>query len=70
MKFNTSSVNVHSILLKNYSCVYYAGKELSSKVEKDNLKYVLVLSDGQQVNGTSCVLHNQTMTITTISEKQ
>lgn len=55
MKFDTSSVNVHSVLLKHFSSVYDAGKELSLKVEKDNLKYVLVLSDGQQVNGTQLI---------------
>ena len=55
LKFSDTSVQVISANVAQFQRSFDAGIALADTLSKDNLKYVLVISDGQLVNGTELV---------------
>ena len=55
IKFERTKVDVQSINLKDYKDLSEAVQSLAYKLSVDDLKSVLILSDGQLVNGTTLV---------------
>ncbi len=55
IQLERAKVATESVSIDNYEDSYAAGKALASKLAPDGLKCVLVLSDGQKINGTELV---------------
>ncbi len=55
IQFDNTKIDTQSVSIDNYSDSHAAGKALAQKLTKDELKCVLVLSDGQKINGTELV---------------
>jgi len=55
MQFEKTAIKTNSVNIKDYKTSYEAAIELGKKIPKDNLTYVLVLSDGSLVNGSELV---------------
>jgi hypothetical protein len=53
--FDKTSLKSVSVNIKDHSCSFEAGRELIKKLDTDDLAYVLVLSDGSNVNGSELV---------------
>lgn len=54
-QFESSKVNVHSALLNDFNSIDDTTSALSGQINQEGLKYILVLSDGQLVNGTELI---------------
>ena len=54
--FEKTQVKTASVLIGDSKNSYEAGKALCGKLDSAGLKYVLVISDGQKVNGSELVL--------------
>ena len=54
IEFNHSSISVQSASITNSSTLEVA-KNLADGLNKDGLRYIMVLSDGHQINGTELV---------------
>ena len=55
MELENTPISVHSIHIKEFSDSFEAGKALINCFDKQHLSYILVLSDGELVNGSSLV---------------
>jgi len=55
INFTKASINTAAVNLSEVKSDYEAGCKLASGIKKDGLKYILVLSDGQLVNGSELV---------------
>lgn len=55
VKFDNTEIATQSESIHDHSDSQAAGEALSLKLKKDNLKCVLVFSDGQKINGTELV---------------
>lgn len=53
--FEHSNIITHKVNVKEYADSYQAGKSLAEKFNKDGLRLLFVLSDGQLVNGGDLV---------------
>jgi hypothetical protein len=53
--FDKTRLKSVSVNIKDYECSFEAGRELINKLDTDDLAYVLVLSDGSNVNGSELV---------------
>jgi len=53
--FEDTAIETVSVNVANFQRSFDAGIALAETLPKNNLKYVLVISDGQQVNGTELV---------------
>lgn len=54
--FEKTQVKTAGVLIEDMENSFDAGIKLCEKLDKNNLKYVLVISDGQKVNGSELVL--------------
>lgn len=52
LEFNNVKVKTNCVQIPNFEDSYAAGKALMSGLEKEDLSYVLVISDGTMVNGS------------------
>lgn len=52
LQFKTSVVSHFSVNIDDYADSYTAGKGLMKQIDQANTKYILILSDGQKVNGS------------------
>ncbi len=55
MSFDKTKIEAKTINIKDYSNSYHAGIGLVKKIAKENLAYLMVLSDGSLVNGSELV---------------
>lgn len=55
MSFDKTTIEAKTINIKDYSDSYNAGIGLVKKIAKENLAYLMVLSDGSLVNGSELV---------------
>lgn len=55
IEFKKTKINSASVEISDFDSSYTAGAGLVSKLEQNNLKYVLILSDGSLVNGSELV---------------
>jgi hypothetical protein len=55
MEFDKTVIKSTSVRIDDHLSSFEAGANLVSKLEKDNLKYIFVLSDGAKVNGSELV---------------
>ncbi|MCO7223872.1 FIST signal transduction protein [Pleionea sp. CnH1-48] len=55
IEFANTQVKTSHVNIKDFNDSFAAGEHLSATIAKDNLKHIFVLSDGQQVNGSSLV---------------
>jgi hypothetical protein len=55
LHFESTQIVAHSIEMKDYANSFEAGKSLRSMFSPQELAYMLVLSDGNQVNGSELV---------------
>ncbi len=54
--FEKTTLKVASISIQDLKCSFKAGKDLGEQLDAENLKNVLVIADGQKVNGSDLVL--------------
>jgi hypothetical protein len=54
-KFEKSKVNIVTVDIHNAAQSFEAGEKLAQSLKKDNLKSIIVLSDGLSVNGSALV---------------
>lgn len=55
IEFEKTQFQAVSLLMEENMESYSAGKKLSKQLEKEGLKFVFIISDGQKVNGTDLV---------------
>ncbi|WP_445733401.1 FIST signal transduction protein [Mariniflexile sp.] len=55
VKFDKVKLKKVSVTVKNMDCSKEAGKQISAQLQNKNLKHILVLSDGLNVNGADLV---------------
>ncbi|MCM4154661.1 FIST N-terminal domain-containing protein [Gramella sp. AN32] len=55
IEFEKTTCKKVSVKIKGMDCSYHAGKELASQLKTDDLRHILVLSDGLNVNGADLV---------------
>ena len=55
IEFEKTSFQAESLLMTEGLTSLQAGKDLADKLEKEDLKFVFIISDGQKVNGTDLV---------------
>lgn len=55
IEFDNTKVDVQSVNLSDYQTLSDAASQLAQKLPKEDLRSVLILSDGQLVNGTTLV---------------
>ncbi|SNR64090.1 Uncharacterized conserved protein, contains FIST_N domain [Lutibacter agarilyticus] len=55
MSFDKTKIEAKTINIKDYNNSYHAGIGLVKKIAKENLAYLMVLSDGSLVNGSELV---------------
>lgn len=55
VEFDHSQIQYNSVNLSDYPNSYEAGKSLMEGLSTEQLKFVLLLSDGQQINGSELV---------------
>ncbi|TYA69799.1 FIST signal transduction protein [Seonamhaeicola marinus] len=55
IEFEKTQLKKVSVKVQDKECSFKAGKTIASKLKKDNLKHVIVLSDGLNVNGAELV---------------
>jgi hypothetical protein len=56
IEFEKTEIKTAVTHINEIKCSYEAGKELADKIDSKDLKCVLVISDGQKVNGSELVL--------------
>jgi hypothetical protein len=52
MEFERSRIDVARINIKDYNHSFIAGRELADRIPQSELRHVMIISDGQLVNGT------------------
>ncbi|MDE3248081.1 MAG: FIST C-terminal domain-containing protein [Bacteroidota bacterium] len=52
LQFKTSVVSHYAVNIDDYTNSYEAGKSLMQQINQEQTKYILILSDGQKVNGS------------------
>ncbi|GAA5216249.1 FIST signal transduction protein [Corallincola platygyrae] len=55
VKFDDCKVSIASQPLNSVDCSYNAGTELACQLPQENLRHLLIFSDGIQINGTALV---------------
>jgi hypothetical protein len=55
IQFEKTQVHSNAVSVDDYSNTYTAGIALAKKFTQDNLKYLLIISDGSKVNGSDLV---------------
>lgn len=55
LQFNKTEIKTFAVNIKDYNNSYEAAIGLVKKIDRDNLTYVMVLSDGSLVNGSELV---------------
>lgn len=55
LEFGGTTVEAHTVNVADYASSYEAGRALMQSFNPHQLQYVLVISDGEQVNGTGLV---------------
>lgn len=56
IKFAKTEIRTGSLNISAYNNSFEAGQALARQIEIDNLKYVMIISDGQLVNGSELVM--------------
>ena len=56
VEFDKTRIKTASVHIDDFKDSYEAGKKLAEKIDPENLKYVLVISDGHKVNGSELVM--------------
>jgi len=55
IQFSHTTVHSHSVHIADYKCSHEAGYRLMKKINAADTKFIFLLSDGQQVNGSELI---------------